>query len=338
VAPVGVTHRVIGSASPAARRIARQAGRGILVLLVVWALFRAFGLRLSQLDLGALAAARPDALPLVVSTILLVAVYLAHALLWRRIFTDLGGTRPPFHVTLRIYFISNLGRYLPGKVWQLAGMAVLAERAGLSGLAASAAAMLGQLVLLVTGALFVVLLLPGWAGSGTAVVAAAGLAAAAALVLRLLAGPLREPLRNRLRGRLGNRLAPALDFAGAVRGRAALGWAAGYALSWAALGLAFTLFVAAFTPDAALHARHLAGTVAASYLGGYLAFFAPGGIGVREAAMGVLLAQVVPAEVAVVIAIASRLWFTLAEVALLAVLPLLTGPRAGSETHNGVDP
>jgi glycosyltransferase 2 family protein len=330
VAPAGVNHGV----KPATRRIARQAGRGALVVLVAWALLRAFGLRLGQLDLSALAAARPVPGPLAASTILLVAVYLAHALLWRRIFTDLGGTRPPFHVTLRIYFISNLGRYLPGKVWQLAGMAVLAERAGLSGLAASAAAVLGQLVLLVTGALFVVLLLPGWTGSGTAIATAAALAIAATVGLRLLGGPLREPLRRRLRGRWGRRLAPALDFAGAVRGRAALGWAAGYILTWAVLGLAFVLFVNAFSPDAALSARHLAGTVAASYLGGYLAFFAPGGIGVREAAMGVLLAQVVPTEVAVVIAIASRLWFTVAEVALLAVLPFLTGPGAGPDSRS----
>jgi glycosyltransferase 2 family protein len=316
------------------RRWLRHGVRFALVVLITWALLRAFGIRLAELDWRELAAWRPAVAPLVASTFLLIAVYLGHALLWRRILTDLTGRRAGLAVALRIYFLSNLGRYLPGKVWQLAGMALLAERAGLPGVAAGAAAVLGQIVLLLTGAVFLVVLVPGWAGSLPALLTALGLAALTGVGLRLLAGPLGRRLRARMKGRFAARLAPALELASGVRPLHALRWSLGYAAGWIVLGVAFVLFASAFVPQAAAAPGHLAGTVAAAYLGGYLAFFAPAGAGVREGVMGLLLAQVMPAEAALVIAVASRVWFTAAEAAVLAMLPMLPGPRAGSYERN----
>jgi hypothetical protein len=79
------------------------------------------------------------AVPLAASFTLLVGVYIAHALLWRRIMSDLQIARPTVRATLRVYFLASLGRYLPGKVWQLAGLAVLAGRAGMPAGSAAAA-------------------------------------------------------------------------------------------------------------------------------------------------------------------------------------------------------
>lgn len=324
----------VGAVGDPRRRWASHAARLLLVVLVTWALLRAFGIRLSELDLRELAVWRPAAAPLVLSTAIVIAVYLAHAFLWRRILRDLTRSTPGTSDTLRIYFLSNLGRYLPGKVWQLAGMAVLAERAGLPGVAASAAAVLGQLVLLLTGAVFLVVLVPAWPGSVPALLAALTLAALAGIALHLLGGPIGARFRGRLRGRLATHVGLALELAGDVRATHALRWALGYACTWVALGIAFVFFVGAFVPEALSEGRHLAGTVAAAYLSGYLAFFAPAGAGVREGVMGLLLAQVVAPEAALVIAVASRLWFTLAEVAILLVLPVLPGVRTAPGIEN----
>ena len=53
-----------------------------------------------------------------------------------------------------------------------------------------------------------------------------------------------------------------------------------------------------------------------SYLAGYLALFAPGGVGVREAALVLAMPrfQLATAADAAVIAIASRLWLTALEI------------------------
>ena len=54
---------------------------------------------------------------------------------WRQIVLAWGG-RSRWPAAARIWFISNLGRYIPGKVWQIGAMGVLAQDAGVSSVAA----------------------------------------------------------------------------------------------------------------------------------------------------------------------------------------------------------
>jgi hypothetical protein len=98
------------------------------------------------------------------------------------------------------------------------------------------------------------------------------------------------------------------------------------------------MFVSAFVPSALTALRHLAGTIAASYLWGYVMVIAPAGLGVRELAMSGLLAQIpgFPAVAAVVVPVASRLWFTLAELVPLAIIPVLPQQHATSEGNEGL--
>ena len=61
-------------------------------------------------------------------------VFLAFALLvlvWREVLKT-SGFAPPFGRIFRAWFLSNLGRYLPGKVWQFLGMVYLLEKEGVS--------------------------------------------------------------------------------------------------------------------------------------------------------------------------------------------------------------
>src|SRR5690606_27899428 len=123
-----------------------------------------------------------------------------------------------------------------------------------------------------------------------------------------------------------------------VRVADAIRWELLYALTWLMLGAAFALFVGAFVPGAASlsDARFHAGVVAASYLAGYVVMIVPAGAGVRELTMSALLAQhpAIPASAAVLIAVASRVWFTVAELLPLAVVPLLPDgePRENLES------
>lgn len=123
----------------------------------------------------------------------------------------------------------------------------------------------------------------------------------------------------------------AFALADRVRPLHAAVWAGAYALSWVLLGLAFALFVAAFEPTTAANPRFVAGTVAAAYLVGYLFIIVPAGIGVREGAMVLLLAQVMPPAGAIVVGALSRVWFTAAELVPLALLPVLPVPASHEE-------
>src|SRR5690606_24181270 len=301
--------------------------------LVAWGVYRVLAAQVSTLTWDDLTRWRPAALPLVISFVLLVVgVYIAHALLWRRIVRDLRLGDLSLRHTIRVYFTASLGRYVPGKVWQLAGMAVLAGRAGLPPVAATAAAVLGQIAYLATGVLFLALTLPGWqeqyGGRYGPLVAAlvAGLALGAALIWLLAATPFGHAARERLMRRGGpasGKLGIALALADRITAANAGLWAGAYFATWIVLGAAFVLFVSAFVPLTAGAPRYLAGTIAASYLLGYVVPL-PAGIGAREGVMIVLLRPVVPdAGAAIVISALSRVWFTLAELAPLAFVPAL---------------
>src|SRR4051794_34383087 len=47
---------------------------------------------------------------------------------WRRVVLSMGETLR-FSAAVRIWFLASLGKYVPGKVWAVAGAAVLARRA-----------------------------------------------------------------------------------------------------------------------------------------------------------------------------------------------------------------
>ncbi|MFO7260060.1 MAG: hypothetical protein DIU52_002825 [bacterium] len=310
------------------RRLLLRTAQLLAVLVVSWALFRTLGVRLSELKALRGADWRPAAAPLVLSSVLLLAVYLAHALLWRAVMADLGVGRPAVRTTIRLYFLASLGRYVPGKVWQVAGLAVLASRAGLPPVGATAAALFGQLAFLVSGAVFLAVAMPTGRGAVAGVAALLGVIASLWL-LRCAAG---QRLAEALRARVP-RLGTVVDLVTGVRPGHAARWGVAYGLTWILLGGAFVLFVISFYPDAGGHLRYVAGTVAASYLGGYIAVFAPAGIGVREGLMGVLLADVMPAPAALVVSLASRLWFTAVELLPLLALPALRGHEGAPERN-----
>lgn len=315
-----------------------------LLALVLWFVYRTLAPQLTGLQPGDLTRWRPEALPLAASFALLVGVYIAHALLWRRILRDLALGRPTLRDTLSVYFLASLGRYVPGKVWQLAGMAVLAGRAGLPPVKATAAAVLGQIAFLLTGMLFLAVCMPGWrnieglqdssltlwlalAGAGL------GLAAIAlwVLVATRFGHEFREWAVRRAGERAGEKVRRAFELADTVRTRDAALWACFYAATWVALGAAFVIFTAAFVPAAWNAPRYLAGTIAASYLLGYVLPL-PAGIGAREAIMVVLLGPVTGPAAAVVISIVSRVWFTAAELVPLMLLPLMPAVRTQEES------
>jgi hypothetical protein len=254
-------------------------------------------------------------------------LHLFQAFLWRRVVIDVGAPPPDARTTVRVYFMAGLARFIPGFVWQFPAFALLGEQAGIPALAASAAGVIGNLAFLASGVVFLAFTLPGTAGV-TGMLLGVLLGAAALCGVFLFTGsPLGARLRTWMGRHLPERLLPALELAGRIRPAHALSWTVGYGLSWLLLGVAFTAFVAAFEPGALAHFRALSGIMAAAYLAGYVMLFAPAGLGVREVTMAGLLAGVVAAPAAVLISVAQRLWFLLAEGLAFATFPLLPGRR-----------
>jgi glycosyltransferase 2 family protein len=259
-----------------------------------------------------------------------VPVLIAYAFLiqvWRGILTawDQGGRLSSWQAA-RIWFVSNLGRYVPGKVWQIATMGVMAQQRGISPVAAAGSALVVNLANVATG--FVVVLATGAAvfrsfadaGPRSGLIVAAVLAAG--LLLLPLALAWAAPLVARLsRNRLVLPHLPA---------RAVWLAALGTAVAWVLYGVAFRLFSTAVVPGAAGATPLYVATYTSSYLVGYLALLAPGGLVVREAMLvaGLTGLGLLPAPEAWVVALTSRLWITLIEAIPGLLFLLLRGERS----------
>ena len=126
----------------------KKFGVGVLQVgltgVVTWFIFDRVGVDLARLGTLDSAEWRPRPALFLLSCMVLVVGYLWSASMWGRIVRDLGGPRLPVWTTVRVFMVANLGRYVPGKVWQIAGLAYLAKREGVHASVATGAAILGQ--------------------------------------------------------------------------------------------------------------------------------------------------------------------------------------------------
>jgi hypothetical protein len=323
-----------------ARRWLLRAAQIILIAAITWGVYAALRDDLAALTWADVARWRPAPGPLALSLALLLAANIAHAFVWRRILADLRVGRPSARTALRIYFLSSLGRYLPGKLWALAGTAALSAKEGIPAAPAAACAAIGYFGFLATGVLLLAALLPGEGRGAPAAIAAVALLALAAGTWMVVATPAGHRLRlwiaHRLGPRMGPRVATTLELADHVRPRDAALWFAAYGATWVLLGVGFAVFVTAFVPAALSESRYLAGAFAASYLAGLVALV-PAGLGVREVTMLGMLTTVIPVGAATLVAAGSRVWFTAAELLPLLVIPLMPDDRKAAAPAAGGD-
>jgi uncharacterized membrane protein YbhN (UPF0104 family) len=253
------------------------------------------------------------------ATVLLALSYGLVACLWGVALGRAAGTG--LAAGARIWFLSNLARYVPGNVWSYVGAVELARREGEARRTTLAVMALTQVLSVgVAVAAGLPVLLAERARLGRPALLGALVVAAGAGLAVLFRGRLLALARRRVPGFDPRELTPS---AGTVA------WlVAGYALYWAVTGLAFAALVAALHPLAAGDVPLVVAAYAAAYAAGFLALLTPAGLGVREGVLVVALAPVLPAGPALVVALVSRVWMMLVELAGAAVAHLVARRRA----------
>jgi uncharacterized membrane protein YbhN (UPF0104 family) len=256
---------------------------------------------------------------------IVLATYAALIQSWRVLMSGWGSTLS-FGAAVRIWTIANLGRYIPGKVWSVGALVVLAQREGVNSIAAAGAALLGTAINI--GAGMGVVALFGTAvldvlGAQYRTVAAVG---SVVFVLGVLALPWLLPrLLTFMAARRPTLTPPTQPLpSSAIWLSVTIN-----VLSWVGYGAAFALLSHGVLPDISGALPTFVAIWTASYLVGYLFLVAPGGIGARETALVgamVALGVAVSAEAAV-LAAASRLWLIVLEV-LPGLISLALAPAA----------
>jgi hypothetical protein len=259
--------------------------------------------------------------PLLAATLLAGLSLVLSGWIWTAVVRSMGE-RVDFRHGMPVWFVSALARYVPGKLWQISGMMYLSRRQGINALHALGANFLMQILVVAIGAFAFVATLPAQVAAVGGPWAGVAVAAVAALLVVLYLSPAFEHVYARVLSRLGQP-PPATRFT--IPQKLLFGLAT--AVMWLLWGASFWLFLDATTRRAPPLGVAI-GICAAGYVGGFLAFISPGGLGVRESLYAVLLGPYVPASVALAVALLNRVWLTLIEVALALVSSLLAGGRS----------
>ena len=222
--------------------------------------------------------------------------------LWRFIVNS-GKNKIGIKDAISIFYLSALGRYIPGKVWQLVGLAMLSEGAGIESEIAITSSLLSQSLSVITGFLIS-------AGTITLYVKWYFVIPLILLVLVFLYPPVFNKVLNFFSMKIRKK---SLSMNISLVQELLL--FLGYWVAWLLYGLSLFLLFKAFSLNIGL-VRSIQ-FFAVSYLLGLFAVFVPGGLGVREGVLTLLLEKTgIATYLGSMISIFERLNITLTEIIL----------------------
>ena len=226
---------------------------------------------------------------------------------WRVLLAGLGSPLPA-RAAARVVFIGQLGKYVPGSIWAVLAQVELGRAYQVPRRRSAAATLLTMLFSLTGGLLAAVLTLPLLGGTATS-----GYRWAFLLAPVLLASVHPRVLNPLVRWLLRLTRRPALEQPLTLRAVAgALSWAL---VSWLLYGAQIWLLAVRLGAPAGRAALLAVGGFAFAWSVGFLAVFAPAGVGVREVLLVAVLGPVLGTGDATAIALVSRLLMTVGDLA-----------------------
>ena len=254
--------------------------------------------------------------------VVLASYYLVFVLGWIRILAD-WDIHLSYPAALRAEMVSMLAKYVPGGVWTPAARVIAARRAGVTDGALVTASMLLEAGISAVAGVIVFVVSLAWVDGVEAPVAP--IVAFAVVVAVLLQPPVFRPVMSRILRRLGYAELPPL------RRATMFVLLVFYSGTWVIGGAALWLLLRSVGshPDV-VSIVFLGGVAAVGAIVAVLSFFAPSGLGPREASMYGLMLAVASQGAALGATVLNRVAITLVEVLLLVVGGLLLRSRGDS--------
>ena len=240
-----------------------------------------------------------------------------------RILSGITGKRVSFRDAFTLFHLSNITRYLPGRIWGVVRLLSLSHRFGLSKTAVGSSltghvgieTALGGLIAM--SLLFskqmrdtATEILETFSGKNTFLLTFAVMVCLAGLVFLI-------PRLTKHATQFLKTLTPLKN--ARLWGKVLVS----HSLLWMCQGLAVFLFVRSFVLVSLTDAGLLTACFAFAWIVGFLSFLTPGGLGIREGLLGVLLANYMPPSQATLVALLCRLWMLSAEILLAGTAFLL---------------
>ncbi|PZE93727.1 hypothetical protein DEJ00_00410 [Curtobacterium sp. MCLR17_039] len=258
---------------------------------------------------------RLDAGTIVLGVAATIVALVANMLSWRAMMSA-SGFRVRLAAASSIFFVGQLGKYIPGGVWSIAAQAELGRAHGLQRTGSAVAALASMLVSMVTAAVvgIVAVLLASSTGFATfwwliPLIVGGFVCLTPPVLGRLIAVAfriLRRPAQD-----------TTLTWTGTVM---SLVWSL---VMWLAYGVQATLVLRVFGADSPTLFPVAVGAYAVAWLVGFVVVIAPAGIGPREGILVLLLGSVAGGSAPFALAVISRVFMTIGDVVLAGVGALL---------------
>jgi uncharacterized membrane protein YbhN (UPF0104 family) len=252
-----------------------------------------------------------NVLLLVLSFCALILYFMLYSKSWQAIMQALGA---PIAFSQSIWMIATtqIGKYLPGKVWYIVGRVYVGRKADLEGkkLTLSMVLELG-LVYITGGIIFAFATLIAGDYETTWLIISVILTIAAIIVLH-----------PRILGRVSNfflRIMKKPEIQITLTYRQISQISLYFFGIWIAQIVGFYLLISAVYPVPFFSVFKVASAYALAWISGSVAVFAPAGLGVREGMMTLLLSSILPTPLAIAISFVARIWVTIFELVIFFV-------------------
>ena len=293
---------------------------GLLALVlaaVVWALARNWS-EVSR-ELG-----RMSWPAVVLALVLTLGAPLCTLVGWRVLLTHLG-TRLPLAPAASIFFVGQLGKYVPGSVWTVLAQAEMGAKLRVPRRRMAVTGLLAIGLGILCAGLLGVVALPRLLARGSSPVTAWVLVGAV-----LLGGVLFHPRLLNGMVALGLRLLRREPLEHELGGRAVVLTGAWFLGAWVSAGLGVAVLVRSLQPDASLADLVVAGVCgfALASAVGQISVLVPAGVGIRDGVLALLLVTFMPLSAATAVVVVARF------LAIVADLVVAGGGWAWGRRHH----
>lgn len=263
----------------------------------------------------------PDFGYIILAALLFGIHYFIQAIGWHILLKSLGQT-PKLRDSIRMYYLSMIARWMPGRIWYSATRLYIAKQIGVSVTSVVFAIVLELIYILIGGIITTLLfaggimhtILQSTRGQSMLVILVLVIVACSALAIRpstLISlsrlGFFRKAVRKMAGEDLNDQNQPSLNMTNS------LCLILFYALFWIYSGVMFGVLAKAFGPMNPTRWLACIPAFAGSWLIGFFSLITPAGIGVREGAMIIMLRESFGQPQSIVLSIASRLAMVLTE-------------------------
>ena len=214
---------------------------------------------------------------------------------------------------LRIFFYSELGKYLPGKIWTFAGRMYFCQKIGIPN-SKTFVSMVLELALTIISGILIFLISLLFSSRFRMDINPFLLVIVGVLILTNIHPKILVRIINfflRLLKKEPIRID--LNFS------QILIMTAYYCIIWFCFGIAFYFLINSVTFITPSKIPILTGSFAISNTIGVMALFAPAGLGVREGILAVLLNNFFPISLAILLSLLSRIWVSIGELVMMGI-------------------